>query len=75
MYFYVTFTPEKILGVAAGDWGSCLLRCSSLGVGVGRRGHVLVVVFMQRGVGLGEQACHAGKILESYHHLTDTEQH
>ena len=38
-------------------------------------GHVVAVVFMQKGVRLGEQACHTGKILESYHRLTDTEQH
>ena len=63
---------EGDLGVVAGDSSSCLLRCSSPGVGGGQ---VVVVVSMQRGVQLGEQACHTGKILESYHRLADTEPH
>lgn len=47
---------------------------------VGGRGggavcHVVVAVFLRRGARLGEQACHTGKILESYRRLADAEQH
>lgn len=38
-------------------------------------GGQVVAVSVQRGVRVGEQACHTGKILESYHRLADTELH